>query len=66
MTWQEQLQWLLAKLLPKRYPLPTLDAPTFEEQAARRAKQHRRWCEPCQLGFRTTPEFHDHNVFMHY
>ena len=42
MTWLEQLRWLLSKLLPKRYPLPTLDVPTFEEQAARRAKQHHR------------------------
>ena len=66
MTWLEQLRWLLSKLLPKRYPLPTLDVPTFEEQVARRAKQHHRWCEPCKLGFRTTPEFHDHNVFTHY
>ena len=66
MTWLEQLRWLLSKLMPKRYPLPTLDAPTFEEQAARQAKQHHRWCETCKLGFRTTPEFHDHNVFMHY
>ena len=30
------------------------------------AKQQHRRCETCQLGFRTTPEFHDHNVFTHY
>ena len=66
MTSWKQFTWLLSKLLPKHYPLPTLDAPTFEEQAARRAKQHRRWCEPCKLSFRTTSEFHDHNVFTHY
>lgn len=66
MTWFEQLRWLLSKLLPKHYPLPTLDVTTFEEQAVRRAKQHHRWCETCKLGFRTTPEFHDHNVLTHY
>ena len=66
MTWWEQFTRLLTKLLPKHYPLPTLDAPSFEEQAARRAKQHHRWCETCKIGFRTTPEFHDHNVFTHY
>ena len=66
MTWREQLRWLLSWLLPKRYPLPTLDVTAFEEQAVRRAKQHHRWCEICKIGFRTTPEFHDHNVFTHY
>lgn len=66
MTWWEQIQWVLSKRPPKHYPLPTLDALTFEEQAARRAKQHHRWCETCKLGFRTTPEFHDHNVLTHY
>ena len=66
MTWWEQFHWLFAKLVPKRYPLPTLDVPSFEEQAERRAKQHHRWCETCKIGFRTTSEFHDHNVFTHY
>lgn len=31
MTWWEQFQWVLSKLLPKHYPLPTLDASSFEE-----------------------------------
>lgn len=66
MTWFKQLQWLLTYLLPKHYPLPTLDVTTFEEQAVRRAKQHHRWCETCKIGFRTTSEFHDHNVFTHH
>ena len=66
MTWFEQLRCLLTKLLPKHYPLPTLDASSFEEQAVRRAKQHHRWCEICKRGLRTTPEFHDHNVLTHH
>lgn len=66
MIWWEQFHWLLAKLLPKHYPLPTLDASSFEEQAARRAKQLHRWCETCNRGFCTTSEFRDHNVRMHY
>ena len=66
MTWREQLRWLLSLLLPKRYPLPTLDVTAFEEQAVRRAKQHHRWCEICKIGFRTSHEFHDHSVFTHY
>ena len=66
MTEWEQFHWQLAELPPKRYPLPALDASSFEEQAVRRAKQHHRWCETCKLGFRTTPEFHDHNVLTHH
>ena len=63
MTWFEQLKRLLSWLLPKRYPPPTLDTPTFEEQAVRRAKQHHRWCETCEIAFRTSSMFHDHCAF---
>lgn len=67
----QKLTNLLLHLLDGRPRMPyprgmMLNVDDFDDQLRERARKGKRRCEPCNLNFRTTREFHDHNVFTHY